>query len=179
MTDTDGDSLPDYYENLIGTDITEVDTDGDGISDYQEYISISFDPLKYDTDENGISDADEDPDQDGLSNGNELLLGTKIFNPDTDGVGDAEEVVPQNISVIIDNQEKIGIEEVTVNVSCIGNAKKNINIHDIYGIDVFISDVVGMIGVPVYIQSEVEYEQAQITFKYDRNALVYRGSRRF
>lgn len=34
--DSDGDGLPDIYENMIGTDLNNPDTDGDGLTDYQE-----------------------------------------------------------------------------------------------------------------------------------------------
>jgi hypothetical protein len=35
--DTDGDGLPDWLEEQIGTSLTVVDTDDDGISDFDEY----------------------------------------------------------------------------------------------------------------------------------------------
>ena len=52
------------------------------------------DPLKYDSDDNGICDADEDIDEDGLSFRQELDLTTDPFNNDTDfdGLSDGDEV---------------------------------------------------------------------------------------
>ena len=64
-TDTDGDGLEDEYERLIGTDPQQIDTDKDGLSDYVElFYNFDIDPCKKDTNENGITDGDEDADQD-------------------------------------------------------------------------------------------------------------------
>lgn len=92
--DSDGDGLPDYIERTIGTDRYNPDTDGDGLSDGVEYYLLDTDPTKADTDGNGISDADEDFDEDGLTNGEEIDLGTSPLSPDTDndGLSDYEEL---------------------------------------------------------------------------------------
>lgn len=92
--DSDGDGLPDFVEEQIGTDINKEDTDGDGLTDYQEYYVLGTDPLVYDSVTEGVSDADADCDSDGLSNIREFELGTKPFNPDTDndGLTDGDEV---------------------------------------------------------------------------------------
>jgi len=47
-TDSDGDGLPDWKENLYGTDPHKADTDGDGTSDFDE-IAQNRDPLKPNT----------------------------------------------------------------------------------------------------------------------------------
>jgi len=57
---------------------TIVDSDGDGMSDEWESAN-GLDPL--------TNDADDDPDADGLSNLNEMLLGTDPNNLDSDGDG--------------------------------------------------------------------------------------------
>lgn len=92
--DSDEDGLPDFVENQIGTDINNEDTDSDGLTDYQEYYILGTDPLVYDSVTEGVSDADADCDEDGLSNIREFKLGTKPFNPDTDNDGliDGDEV---------------------------------------------------------------------------------------
>jgi len=92
--DSDSDGLPDYYENIIGTDKDNNDTDVDGLTDGYEEFSLDTDPLKPDTDGNGVNDGDEDPDTDGLSNINEYSLNTSplISDSDEDGLNDGDEV---------------------------------------------------------------------------------------
>ncbi|MBE6889737.1 MAG: hypothetical protein E7485_06960 [Ruminococcaceae bacterium] len=83
--DTDEDGLPDYAEKIYGTDPENPDTDSDGLSDYDEIYTAGTSPLKYDTDEDGTNDADSDLDKDGLTNAQELELGTSPTSADTDG----------------------------------------------------------------------------------------------
>lgn len=87
LPDDDNDSLPNIIEKIFGTDSENPDTDDDGLTDYEEVYITGTDPLKYDTDENGINDADDDSDGDGLSNKEEIELGTDPQNIDTDGDG--------------------------------------------------------------------------------------------
>ncbi len=85
-TDSDGDGLPDEWEQLYaalgslgGGDAD--DADGDGVSDAKEF-ALGSNPTAGDTD------------LDGLNDGDEVALGTDPVNPDTDGDGrtDNEEV---------------------------------------------------------------------------------------
>ncbi|MBD5135896.1 MAG: hypothetical protein HDT39_08040 [Lachnospiraceae bacterium] len=87
MKDTDGDGLPDSYEEEIGTDIANPDTDGDGLPDGFEVLYASSNPLKWSTLENGVSDADLDIDEDGLTMLQEYLQGTDPLESDTDNDG--------------------------------------------------------------------------------------------
>lgn len=92
--DSDSDGLPDYYEDIFGTDKNKADTDGDGLTDSYEVFYLGTDPLKADSDDNGIDDGDEDPDNDSLTNAKECELGTDSNNADTDsdGLTDGAEV---------------------------------------------------------------------------------------
>jgi uncharacterized protein YegL len=94
LADTDKDGLPNIIEKEIGTKPYEADTDGDLLPDGYEVLSLGTDPLKIDTDDNGVSDYDEDFDKDGLTNGREYEIGTRPYADDTDGdnLKDGEEV---------------------------------------------------------------------------------------
>lgn len=87
LPDNDNDGLFNIIEETYGADPENLDTDGDGLTDYEEVYITGTDPLKYDTDDNGINDADDDSDGDGLSNREEIELGTGPRNADTDGDG--------------------------------------------------------------------------------------------
>lgn len=93
-TDSDNDGLPDFYEDIAKLDKNNPDSDGDGLPDGYEIFSNYSYPNKADTDEDGISDADEDTDNDGLSNLEEYKLGINPIDEDTDGDGlnDAVEI---------------------------------------------------------------------------------------
>ncbi len=96
--DSDSDGLPDYAEKAYGTDPENPDTDGDGLTDYEELYITGTNPLKYDTDENGVNDADDDIDGDDLSNKEEITLGTSPNSADTDsdGLSDYDEINTYN-----------------------------------------------------------------------------------
>lgn len=93
-SDSDNDDLPDYTEMAIETDINNSDTDGDGLPDGYEVTKLNTDPLKIDSNNDGINDGDEDLDNDKLSNITEYNLETDPLNADTDGdrLFDGEEV---------------------------------------------------------------------------------------
>ncbi len=108
IKDTDGDGLPDAQERTLGTSATLRDTDGDGVADGDEVEVFHTNPLQYDapvaappprtflsatpTQPTAIVSADVD--KDGLTNDQELQLGTDVNNADTDrdGLSDGDEV---------------------------------------------------------------------------------------
>ena len=94
LADTDEDNLPNLVEKEIGTKPYEADTDGDLLPDGYEVLSLGTDPSKIDTDDNGVSDYDEDFDADVLSNGQEYEIGTRPLNDDSDrdSLKDGDEV---------------------------------------------------------------------------------------
>lgn len=100
MPDQDNDGLPDFYEQLAGTDPNDIadalaDTDDDALTNYDEYLLLT-NPNSSDTDSDGIpdgyevayglsvldsSDAAMDFDLDGVSNLQEYLAGTLPNDP--------------------------------------------------------------------------------------------------
>ncbi|WP_437395725.1 gliding motility-associated C-terminal domain-containing protein [Flagellimonas lutimaris] len=93
--DCDGDGLTNGEELSLGTDVYNADTDGDTISDGQE-VSDGTNPFE-DCDSVGgtpLPDSFCDRDNDGLSDDNEIELGTDPDNADTDGdtIEDGQEV---------------------------------------------------------------------------------------
>lgn len=87
VLDSDGDGLSDAEEELAGTLPTVGDTDGDGVSDFVEILS-GFDPLvgEVPTACTGVP-LFADQDLDGLTDCDELLLGTEPTLVDSDGDG--------------------------------------------------------------------------------------------
>lgn len=119
--DTDGDGLTDYEEVYLtetspviydsvsgGLADADVDSDGDGLCNSEE-IKRRTDPLKPDTDSDGLKDGDEmntygtdplkpDTDADGLNDGDEVQIGLDPKNPRTFGSPDAQYVNRQIIA---------------------------------------------------------------------------------
>lgn len=94
-TDTDADGIPDSLEEFLHFDPANADTDNDGLSDYDELFKFDTNPLKKDTDDNGVEDGQEDNDNDQLNNLQELSYCTSPNNTDTDndGITDYDEVM--------------------------------------------------------------------------------------
>ena len=87
LQDADADGLSNLDELLTHlTSINDADTDNDQLPDGLE-VTLSLDPNATDSDDNGISDAQEDADDDGLSNLDEINATSDPLNPDTDGDG--------------------------------------------------------------------------------------------
>lgn len=111
LKDTDGDGLNDSLEVTIGTSPTNPDSDGDGLPDGWEHDN-GLDPLSLEDDDGATGDPDNDgltniqelaqggdpqdpdTDDDDLTDGQEVLIGTSVTSSDTDGDGlsDSDEV---------------------------------------------------------------------------------------
>ena len=108
--DTDGDGMPDWWEEAMGLNPLRSggihgaagDPDGDGLTNYYEYLA-GTNPFDADTDHDGINDFNADSDGDGLSNGQEQQAGTlpgaewlgNMVDPtdtDDDGISDKHEI---------------------------------------------------------------------------------------
>ena len=102
--DTDHDGLLDGVEAQLGTSLINPDTDSDGISDFDEVEIYHTNPLRKDSDRDGLEDGFEiyqmmnplspDSDNDSLSDLFEVLNGLNPLSGDSDndGWGDAYEV---------------------------------------------------------------------------------------
>lgn len=218
MNDDDEDGLPNYFETIYETSLQSEDTDEDGLSDLYEIILLGTDPNLSDTNGDGVTDADEDFDADGLTNLVEFNIGTHPLMADTDGDNlsdgdelnkyntnplkpdtdddgleddvefklgfnpnkedtdengtlDRDEFIEQKYTYEIINSEKPAITSVSVGLPCAGDISESVSIHDVYGLDMKSSDVVGLIGSPVNISVSAEFETAEIIFTYDENKL--------
>ena len=112
-TDNDGDGINNYNESLFETDKDNSDTDGDGLSDLYELVLSGTDPLKNDSDGNGVSDGEEDGDGDTLSNYYELEKELNPLNKDTDedGLSDGEEINTYNTNPLVEDTDKDGLSD--------------------------------------------------------------------
>lgn len=190
--DTDGDGLDDGYEySVLETDLCRKDTDEDGITDGEEDFdedglnnsyeySAETEPMEADTDEDGLNDYQElieyktdafieDTDEDELSDGDDVKLGFSPLKKDTNenGILDKDEIINQVCTKQIDNEERKGVDSVSVSLSVSGNIDKQVRIDDLYNVDLKSSEVVGLIGVPVEITSNASFDKAKITFCYN------------
>ncbi len=78
----------------LGTDFNNIDTDADALPDGYEVFTLGTNPLETDSDNNGISDSDEDFDEDGLDNLQEQQLVTdpRLNDTDADKLSDGDEI---------------------------------------------------------------------------------------
>lgn len=111
--DTDGDGIPDFTEELYGTDVLKMDTDDDGLNDYQEIYITATNATVYDSICKGVSDAEADMDQDGLSNIYEITIGTSPVMNDTDEdkVSDGDEVNIYKTNPLLYDTDEDGISD--------------------------------------------------------------------
>ncbi|MCQ6268399.1 DUF3289 family protein [Fictibacillus sp. WQ 8-8] len=214
-SDTDGDTITDGIEFVEGMNPFIKDTDGDGLKDNIEYEIKSFiSPTKYDTDHNGISDADEDIDEDGLNNKDEQVYQTTLikkdsdqdsltdgfevhqfdslpnkYDTDSDGLSDGDEytlktnpnVADSDNDEIIDSQElheqsirkslpdKSEITSVEVSFSAKDNINKTTRISTNKVNKT--TNLYGIIGSPVRINTQSEVDKASIKLTYDETQL--------
>ena len=159
--DLDGDGLSIIQEFQYGTDNQNKDTDWDGLNDYEEIFIYGTNPLVADTDGDGIDD------------GSEIKLGLDPLSKDSDGDGvlDGNEKIEQIIRQPIESKEAGQIRNVSVTMKGTGDLEKTTTIENTFGKDTLSSEVVGLIGVPVEIESTSVFDTATITFTYDESLL--------
>lgn len=195
LSDTDGDGLSDFEEFVqIGTSPLLTDTDGNGITDDKEdYDNDGLDSkteLQYftnialeDSDYDGINDGEEvnkyqsnpllaDTDGDGLYDGEEKELGYNLLLLDSDGdsITDIDEKTVQTRYLAVENDNKC-VRQIGVTLDCPGHINNQVYIEELSGRNCMSSEVVGLVGVPINISTDVEFEEATISFEYDPTQL--------
>ena len=111
--DADEDGIFDMFESAYGCKIDEADTDKDGLSDYEEVYITQTDPAVSDSFKKGVSDADADCDEDGISNITELKNGSNPIRKDTDydGLTDLEEINELKTNPLLRDTDEDGLTD--------------------------------------------------------------------
>ncbi len=194
--DTDNDGLSDGDEvNILKTDPTKTDSDNNGINDSEEDADndglsnleerqLGTDPTKVDTDNDGLTDGEEvhthhtaplkeDTDGDYLLDGDEITLNLNPLNKysNDDGVLDCRKDILQTVSQEIEEPEKPEITNVSVSMNTNGNIKNMTTIKNIYNQDVMSSNLEGLVGAPIEIETTSCFDTADIVFEYDESLL--------
>ncbi len=153
--DYDGDGLNTIEEKAYGTNIALIDSDYDGVDDGIEVRQLSSNPTV------------EDTDGDGLLDGEEYSMGLSPIWPDTDGddVLDCDEVILQTTSIAF--EEVTCVEKIDVTLECAGAIQNEVYFEDMTGRNSLSCDVVGLIGAPINIHADVDFDEAKITFHYE------------
>lgn len=192
--DTDGDGIKDGYEvYVLKTDPLKKDTDGNGINDGDEdfdqdgvsnliELEEDSDPFNDDSDFDGLKDGDEyykyhtsmiyyDTDEDGLSDYDEIELGFDPNDPDTNknGILDGDEKISQTLK--IDLEKDAPINKVKLDMKSAGNIKSTTKIDAVGYFDRLFGDLKGLVGEPVDINTESKFDNAVISFFYNKNKL--------
>jgi len=149
-TDNDNDGLTNAKEKELDTNINLGDTDRDGISDYYEINNTKTDPLKIDSDDDGINDGDE------------LDLDLNPLNSDSkgDGIKDGD----RNLSYVVTNDE-LGV---TLTINGKGNISSSTI--DIFENNTF-NDMDGLLNEVYNFNTSGTIESATVKIKYNSNLL--------
>ncbi len=191
--DTDGDGITDQLEEFFGTAVDNPDTDGDGLSDYIEIMQTETDPTMEDSDSDGVMDGDEDADGDGLTNLDELSLGTNLGKVDTDsdglpdsqerlegtdplsddtdgdGVTDGREMElgtdPKTVQDSFSVTEAQGIASVDVELT--GQQVQTLTVKPVDNQTLFPETIPGYMGQAYDFTVEGSFQTADISFRFD------------
>lgn len=155
--DNDNDGLNNGREVALGTAPNNADSDEDGLSDGEEVNIYNTDPCNADTDNDTLKDGDEI----------QLNFSPLLVDTDYNGVWDCDERILQTLEVDISNMERTDISRVSVEFEGTGYINSTTSIEDLYGKDMYVSDTVGLVGVPVEINSTSEFESAIVKFYMD------------
>ncbi|HRR78344.1 MAG TPA: hypothetical protein P5191_16315 [Ruminococcus sp.] len=190
--DTDGDGLTDFQEYvytqtdpLVYDSVTEglsdsdADSDNDGLSNIDELTRGTY-PWTSDSDDDGLSDYDEiyiyntdplnaDSDGDGIDDGSEIKLGLDPNNSVTNGIPDAEYVIPQSIdadnSILSSINTEYSPYQLSVDIATNGDAEEELKINESSYSAAIENDA--MIGASIDVDISDTCVPESIILKYD------------
>lgn len=100
---------------------------------------------------------------------------------DTDGNGvlDCDEKVQQSFTQEIECEDKPQVTDVSVSFNGTGNINSTTTVTSIYNIDMLSTNLAGLVGAPVKIETESSFDEAVITFKVDKKIMdiVYKNKK--
>jgi hypothetical protein len=190
--DTDKDGLEDNYEvQFTLTDPTLADTDGNDVNDGDEdldadgltvlkELGLGTDPKAADSDADGLMDGleiekgtdplKEDTDGDKVVDGLEEELGFDPLKADTDGDGilDGDETVDKVTEAGSFDQDEV--VSPSVKIQSKASEAGSTTITNIEGTDSFLEGA-PIIGAPFDFNTEVDFEEAEMTFAYDKSEI--------
>ena len=180
--DDDSDGLINGFELYLGYDVNSSDTDGDGILDIDEdfdldglkngeEINLELNPATNDTDLDLLLDYDEiyvygtnpslyDTDRDGVSDYDEIYLGKNPL------VNDIDVLISQEKSLELISDELNGVNLATVSIDLADNISHQLQIRNVYNVDMYSSAIESLVGCPIDITCDEEFTEATITFTY-------------
>ena len=193
LTDSDNDGLPDFYEEVIGTDKCNTDSDGDGLPDGFELFTTLTYPNSSDTDNDGILDGQEDNDNDGISNFEEfeLVIDPNDADTDGDGLSDLNELkynMNPNDRDTLDDGILDGNREFSITTACevsdnglvvpslditlAGNQIESLSTIKLEDDDPFLnSDIPGYLSNGYEFLMEGSFDSAKLSFSLDESVL--------
>ncbi len=160
--DFDKDGLTNSVEAGYGTCLFLPDSDFDDINDYDEIIVYGTDPNKEDSNDDGILDGDA------------LKLGLNPASLDSDGDGilDKDEKTYQEMGFqIAEDADLKGVTLVEIKGNFTNLISSTTSIEDVYGKDVYSSQIEAIVGGLVSIETSSDFDTATIVFHYDENEI--------
>ncbi len=160
--DFDKDGITNSLETINGTCLYLTDSDFDDIDDYDEIYVYGTDPNREDSNDDGILDGDA------------LKLG---FNPqsldsDQNGIPDKDEKTYQEINLqISEDAERQGVSSVEIKGNFTNLIASTTTIEDVYGKDVYSSEIEAIVGGLVSIETTSGFDKATIVFHYDEEEI--------
>lgn len=144
--DNDSDRLTNITEISLGTSLTNKDTDGDGLTDGEEVNNHKTNPLKADTDEDGVDDKKE------------IEIGTDPLNPNE---------MFSVTAVPTDNVERKTTPSVTIE-NLPSNLVDTLTVSPVEDENIFSDEIPGYLDSGYNFKINGTFEKARISFEFDK-----------